>query len=125
LNDPVGIEAASRAAKLTVRSAQDKPAEVLEETGYLHDARDFVVDIVSWPADIGRSKLLPWYQKQRANAKHTVMLLVYGESPFACRLRITGINFLVLCSITFLFSEVVTLAFLPSTYDQLCSIVVT
>lgn len=123
MNDPAGIEAASRAAKLTLRSAQDKPAEVLEETGYLHDARDFVVDIISRPTDYGRSKLLPWYQKQRANAKHTTTLLLFGDSPFSCRMHFTGINFLVFCSITFLFLDVINLAFLPATYDKQVSIV--
>lgn len=118
LSDPAGIEAASRAAKLTVRSAQEKPEEVVEETGYLQNAKDFFLDIVSWPADFSRSTLLPLYRRQRSNAKQKVALLLYGDSPFACRVRVTGINFLVFCSITFLFLELINLAFLPADYDK-------
>ena len=123
LNDPVGIEAAARAAKLTVKSAHDKPVETLEEIGYLFGARDLLLDFVSWPADFFRSKLRPWYQHHRANAKRLVTLLLYGDSPFACRVRITGINLLVFCSTTFLFLEVVKLGFIPAQYDKELSIV--
>lgn len=123
LNDPVGIETASRAARLTLRSAQDKPMEDLEETGYLQDVWDCLMDVVAWPADFSRSTLLPWYRNQRANAKQRVTELLYGDSPFACRVRITGINFLVFCSFCFLLLEVVNLAFLPASYDREFSIV--
>ena len=106
-----------------MKSAHDKPTETLEEIGYFLGARGLLLGFVSWPADFVRSKLFPWYQHQRANAKRVATLLVYGESPFACRVRITGINFLVVCSTTFLFLELVKLGFLPVQYDKQCSIV--
>jgi hypothetical protein len=123
LNDPAGIEAASRAARLTVRTAQDKPMEDMEETGYLQDAWDFFIDVVSWPADFSGSTLQPWYRRQRENAKQKVTQFLYGDAPFSCKLHITGINFLVFCSFMFLFLEVINLAFLPASYDREFSIV--
>jgi len=124
LNDPAGIEAATRAAKLTLKSAQDKPIYTKEESGYLHGARDFFFDFVSWPTNFSRSTILPWYQPQRSNLKQTMTRLLHGDSPFACRVRITGVNFLVFCSTAFVFLEVIYLGFLPAKYDKQFSIVI-
>eukprot|EP00934_Nitzschia_sp_Nitz4_P008652 Nitzschia sp. Nitz4//scaffold11_size288233//230845//235511//NITZ4_000808-RA/size288233-snap-gene-0.61-mRNA-1//-1//CDS//3329534176//8642//frame0 len=118
LQDPVGIEAASRAATRTVRSAQEKPPEEMEEVGYLRGVFDCFFDILSWPAEFGRSTLHPWYRRLRTNAKYVVSQFVYGEAPFACQLQFTGINFLVLCSFAFVFLETFSLAFLPADYDR-------
>ena len=108
---------------MTVKSAHDKPTEALEDIGLLLNVRDLLLGLVSWPADFVRLTLFPWYQHQRENAKRVVTQLLYGDAPFACRVRITGINFLVFCSTTFLFLEVVKLGFLPVQYDKQCSIV--
>jgi hypothetical protein len=124
LNDPLGIEAASRAAKRTVRSTgQDQDIEQEDEAGYLQDQLDRLIDLISWPADFCQSTMLPWYRKKRANAKQQVTHLVYGYAPFACKLRVTGINILVFCSFVFLFLEVINLAFLPANFDNEVAIV--
>lgn len=123
LNDPAGVDAATRAAKLTVRSAQDKPVEILEEAGYLRDAWDLFMDVIAWPADFSRITLLPWYRMQRKNAKDRVAQLLFGDAPFACRIHITGINFLVLCSFWFLFMESINLAFCSASLDMEFSII--
>ncbi len=96
---------------------------MLEEAGYLQDAWDLFIDIVSWPADFSRITLLPWYHMQRTNAKERVTQLLFGDDPFACKVQITGINLLVICSFLFLFMEQVNLAFLPPSYDHELSIV--
>eukprot|EP00429_Kryptoperidinium_foliaceum_P039921 CAMPEP_0176166240 /NCGR_PEP_ID=MMETSP0120_2-20121206/85020_1 /TAXON_ID=160619 /ORGANISM="Kryptoperidinium foliaceum, Strain CCMP 1326" /LENGTH=1393 /DNA_ID=CAMNT_0017503773 /DNA_START=61 /DNA_END=4240 /DNA_ORIENTATION=- len=119
LNDPAGIEAASQAAKLTVRSAQDKPVEAAEESGYLQDVWECLLDSASWPRDFVKSTLMPWYMMQKNKASQ----MLYGDAPFACRIHVTGINFLVFCSTLFLFLEVINLAFLPATYDREFAIV--
>ena len=118
LNDPAGIEAATRAASKTVRSTQDKPIEAIDESGYIQDILDCLLDALSWPADFAQSTLIPWYQNERENAKQYVTSILYGDSPFACKLRITGINILVFCSVIFLFLEVINLAFLPASLDH-------
>lgn len=118
MDDPEGIEAASSAAKRTVRSAQDRPIEDVEEPGYLQDAWGCLRDMLSWPADFSRSTLLPWYRQKRTNAKQQATQLLYGDAPFSCKVRVTGINFLVICNFIFLFLEVINLAFLPARYDQ-------
>ena len=118
MRDPAGIEAATRAAKRTVRSAQSLPVEEMEEAGLLKDVWGNLMDTVSWPAHFTQSKLLPWYSRQRAKTKQSVSHLLYGDAPFACKVRVTGINFLVFCSFAFLFLEVVNLGFLPATYDR-------
>ena len=124
LNDPIGIEAASRAAKRTVRSTgQEQDVEQEDEVGFLQDKLDRLVDIVSWPADFCQSVMLPMYRKKRTDTKQRVTQLLYGDAPFACKLRVTGINILVFCSFVFLFLEVVNLAFLPASFDNEVAIV--
>lgn len=117
------IEAASRAAKRTVRSAQDKPEEESKEGGYLKDVWGGFIDSISWPADFGRSVLIPFYRKQRTNAKKVVAQALYGDDPFSCNVRVTGINFVALCSFVFLFLEVINLSFFPASYDRGMAIV--
>eukprot|EP00980_Cylindrotheca_fusiformis_P021686 scaffold8529_cov137-Cylindrotheca_fusiformis.AAC.16 len=67
LSDPAGLDAAYRAAKRTFRSQSDQEIELMEEG----------------------------YHNMRMKAKFRVSQLLYGDSPFACRIRVTGINFLV------------------------------
>jgi hypothetical protein len=117
LSDPDGIEAASRAAMRTTRSTQDKPEEVLEETGAWQNCFDTFMDIASWPSDFFLSTMLPLFRKLRLALKRLLTQLLLGDDPFSCKLRVTGINLLVLCSIAFLFLETINLAFLPADLD--------
>lgn len=123
IKDPVGIEAAMRAAGRTVRSTQDKPIEKEEERNFVAVASDCLMDAISWPSDFAVNVLKPFYRQQRANAKQSVTKLLYGTSPFACKLRITGINLLVGCSLIFLFLEVVNLGFFPARWHDEVAIV--
>jgi hypothetical protein len=123
LNDPLATEAASRAAAKTVRSTQDKPIEEEDGTGYFQDFVDCLVDSLSWPADFAQSTLVPWYRKQRENVKQHVTRILYGDAPFSCKIRLTGINILVCCSLVFLFLEVINLAFLPASVDHEVAVV--
>ena len=123
LSDPRGIEVASRAARKTLRSTQDKPEELVETTGIFQDIKYLLMDILAWPREFIVKTLLPFYRRLRGGAKIIITQLLWGESPFSCRLRLTGINILVLCSATFLFLEVINLAFLPADLDDEMAIV--
>jgi hypothetical protein len=123
LTDPYGIEAASGAAKRTTRSTQDKPEEIFEETGVLQNCMDTFMNILSWPSDFFMSTLLPFFRKLRLATKRLLTQLLLGDAPFSCKFRVTGINLLVLCSITFLFLETINLAFLPADLDGEMAIV--
>jgi hypothetical protein len=118
LNNRMAIEAAALAATKTLRSTQDKPIEEEDELGYFLEFVDGLVDFLSWPADFAHSTLIPWYRKQRENVKYHMTSVLYGDAPFSCRIRITGINILVFCSLVFLFLEVINLAFLPANVDH-------
>lgn len=123
LVDSECIAAAMVAAKKTVRSTQDKPEEVLEEAGFFQDCMDTCLDILSWPSDFATSTLLPFYRRLRLATKMLATQLLLGDSPFSCKIRVTGINLLVLCSIAFLFLEVANLAFLPADFDDEMAII--
>jgi hypothetical protein len=44
---------------------------------------------------------------------------LYGREPYICRLRLTAVNFIVLCSTTFMFIDHFRLAFLPPWSDHI------
>jgi hypothetical protein len=44
---------------------------------------------------------------------------LYGREPYICRLRLTAVNFIVLCSTTFMFVDHFRLAFLPPWSDHI------
>jgi hypothetical protein len=104
-----GIEAATRAAYQTGRSAVTHEPSTRESAGF--------VALLGWPVKFVQSTLVPMYHNVRAASKEQVKHLLFGEAPFYCRLRVTGINLLVLCSFIYMFIEVVALAFLPASLD--------
>lgn len=123
LNDPVGITAAAKAAKTTFRSVSDKEVEMMDDSGYIQDAIGRLWDALSWPSKFFHDSFLPWYHEGRAASKLRIAQVLYGDTPFSCKIRITGVNFLVTCSLVFLFLEVTNLAFFPSGYDKEVTIV--
>jgi hypothetical protein len=123
INDPAGIHSAMQAAKKTVRSTQDKPEEVQEETGFLQSCMDTCMSIISWPSNFLMTTVLPFYHRLRLATKILVSNFLLGDAPFSCKVRVTGINLLVLCSIAFLFLEVINLGFLPASLDDEMAII--
>jgi len=112
LRDPAGIDAARRAAEKTGRSVKEQADDVKEADGCGQIALNISLAFFALPLRFAM-KLIPWYRVTRAHAKIQVTHLLYGESSYAFRFRLTGINILVLCSFVFLFFENVKLAFFP------------
>lgn len=104
-----GIEAAMRAASQTSREVPVSPAD--------DDSNPFCSRILKWPAKFLKQVAIPCYTSLRAKTKHHVKLLLFGQSPYTCKIRATGINFLVACSSVYLFLEVVSLSFFPADAD--------
>lgn len=123
LNDPVGIAAAAKAAKKTFRSVSDKEIEIFDDSGYMQDALGCLCDALSWPSEFFHATFLPWYHRLRVSTKIRVAQLLYGDSPFSCKFRFTGINVLVICSLVFLFLEVANLAFFHPGFETEVTIV--
>jgi hypothetical protein len=108
-----GIEAATRAARQTGRSDDARESSKREAGGFT--AR--LLDFLGWPVKFVKSTLVPMYHRARAVAKEQVKHVLFSDAPFYCQIRVTGINFLVLCSCIYLFVQVITLAFLPASFD--------
>ena len=104
-----GIEAAKRAAHQTGWSAVTHESSMRESTG--------IPALLSMPVKFVKSTLVPKYNSTRATLKEDVKRMLFGEAPFYCRLRVTGINLLVLGSFIYMFLQVVDLAFLPASWD--------
>ena len=104
-----GIEAATRAARQTGRSAVTLEASMRESAG--------IAALLGWPVKFVESTLVPMYHNVRTILKELVKHMLFGEAPFYCRLRVTGINLLVLGSFIYMFIQVVNLAFLPASWD--------
>jgi len=120
LRNPAGIEAARRAAEKTGRAMKEQADDVKDTDGFGQVALNVVLVIFALPLRFAM-KLIPWYKRSRAHAKVQVTHLLYGESSYACRFRLTGINVLVMCSFIFLFFENVKLAFFPARWDHAMS----
>ena len=108
-----GIEAATRAAHQTGQSADDLDRSHVSAGGSL----GCLANCLLMPVRFAKNRLVPWYRRARAATKEQVALILYGDSPFYCRFRVTGINLLVICSFIYMFIEVVNLAFLPASSD--------
>jgi hypothetical protein len=57
-----------------------------------------------------------YWLRQQANS------FLYGQEPYLCRMRLTLVNFVVLCGTWFIFMDQARLAFLPPSSDQTMAI---
>jgi hypothetical protein len=58
-----------------------------------------------------------YYLRKQAN------LCLYGREPYSCRMQLTMLNFVVMCSTWFLFMDQLRLAFFPPTADDVLAII--
>jgi class 3 adenylate cyclase len=75
----------------------------------------------SW--DMTTQWMTNWYITNRLRAKMLVTKILQGDSGFAFKIRLTGINFFVLCSFIFLFLDVVALGFLSAETDYAVAVI--
>ncbi|GAX12010.1 hypothetical protein FisN_8Lh104 [Fistulifera solaris] len=107
IKDPRAIERALRAARRTPRSQDAPKAETPGLWFWL---------AVS-PLHFLTTKALPFYKHTKRSTKRLVESIVHGKDGYELRFRCTAINFLVLCSLIYLFVDVVALAFLSTETD--------
>lgn len=121
IRDPEGIAVATRMAVQTsdskeameaTRGRQEKPT-LLELT----------LILAGWPVQFAKKKAIPFYRSARTTLKQHMTTLLFGQSPYACKIRMTGINLMVLFSFIYLFLEVIALAFLPARADFAVAVV--
>lgn len=118
LKSVAGIEAAMRAALQTSRSSIEKTSQEKDK-----ETNTCLSIMMGWPATFLREKMIPFYRNSRAKAKVHVEHLLYGNNPYSCKIRTTGINLLVACSFVYLFLEAISLAFLDPQADFALAIV--
>jgi len=114
LTDYHGIEAARRAAHETGRSTVDRPQSTREKGG----VSVVLVACLLRPVKLVKNSIVPWYREVRSAAKELIRRLLWGDDPFYCKFRITGVNILVICSFVYMFIEVTALAFFPAKWDH-------
>lgn len=105
ITDEDAIQAAFKAAKMTIRSGAKITKSEVHQQGTLH-----------LPVAFYEKKFIPFYRQVRSRAKVELTQILVG-AKCAFEFQFTGINLLVLCSFVYLFNEIVTLSFLPSSYD--------
>lgn len=123
IRDPDGLSAAYAAAHWTEEYQAEHLAAQSEERQnlWLRCCGSVRMALV-WPAYMV-SRAVPVLREFRARLKLVTRQLIHGEPGFGCRWRCTGINFLVMCSLVYLFLDVLSLAFLPAEYDRSIAIV--
>jgi hypothetical protein len=118
LKDSDGLEAAYIAAHRTLKYETEAADQEVEDHGFLLRIADTVRRVTAWPAHFFSRRVIPCYQTTRAAAKIVALNTLHGESGYGCKMRLTAINFLVLCSFIFLFFDIVGLAFLDPKHDH-------
>lgn len=119
IRDEEAIEAARQAAQRTERTMADQLLSALAPT---RCGTRILRRCGEWQTIVVR-RVVPWYAQMRNCAKTQIRRWMYGEHGCALHLRFSGINFLVLCSLFFLFLEVMLLAFFPNNWDRAFAII--
>ena len=112
IKSPIAVEAATRAAQQTTRSELEKETWEKEVK-----STNSLTAILRWPAAFANDVIIPLGRAAKTKAKYHVELLLFGNSPYSCQIRATGVNLLVFCSATFLFLESLSLAFFHPSSD--------
>ena len=109
-----GYEAALVASKTTkasmARAGKDDPQGILNEEG-------FSMRCKRWYYELAMA-LKTWYRSVRQRLKWLATDLLFGNSPYGCRISLTGVNLSVLCSFLFMFIDCIRLAFLPVSVER-------
>ena len=107
----IAIEAATRAAEQTSRTHVPLTTKTHEEKRFAFQS------LFMWPVKAFEEYILPFSQIAREKIKEQVRLILLGKHPYACELRATSVNILVMCSATYLFLDSLSLAFFPPSSD--------
>jgi len=110
------IEVALRAAQLTARDYRDRLERDDEHKSLWHRSSESFGHFVE-------KRVVPFYSKTRNSAKIVVKRMMNGDHGYSINFRFSSINFLVLCSLIFLFLDVVTISFFTVDWDQTAAIV--
>ena len=111
MKSPIAIEAATRAAEQTTRTHVFLPTRKKEEPIFAFQS------LLIWPVKAFEEYILPFSKAARTKIKEQVSLILLGKHPYACELRATSVNILVICSATYLFLDSISLAFFPPSSD--------
>lgn len=66
---------------------------------------------------LGKKYIKPCWIAMMVFVKHHCRLMLNGISPYACRIRLTCVNFIVVCSTWYMFIDQARLAFFPPAAD--------
>ena len=127
LEDSVAIRSALFAAKICSKDKDDadyvlEMMEFVKAQGATTQEQPDVPEETTtfWYNDLLHAfevKVVPQLERTMTSTKAIATQLVQGGRPFSCKVRITGINVVVVCSILFLFLQVFQLGFLPPEWD--------
>jgi len=123
IRDEAALEVALRAAERTERAHEAKLLHGEEDDGpkSLWQRGSDACSMFWMRAVLQR--VVPFYTKSRNSAKTFVAHMMHGDHGFAINFRCSSINLLVLCSLIFLFLDVVTLTFFSDEWDRPAAIV--
>lgn len=110
------IEVAMKAAKHSKNSAAENEGKDKERVSLLWS-------LLACPLYYFDEVVRPFYKESRQATKVFLAHMLHGDHKYACNIRFTGINFLVLCSVAYLFLDVVVLAFVDAEHDHVAAIV--
>ena len=112
--EEAGMQAAMRASKVTAASLADH-VQGTDGNRRENAFQAWTGTFAEWLQGV--------YQKNRLRAKILIRKILQGDSGYGFKIRLTWINFLVLCSFIFFFLDVIALAFLSHESDYAVAVV--
>jgi hypothetical protein len=107
------IEVAYNASQRTKKSMADQQKPTEAQSGF---CKRWIQSLLRLRMNLAR-RVIPAYIRSRNVTKIFIQHSLHGEPGWALHLRFSGINFLVACSLIFLFHDVFALAFLSTSHD--------
>ena len=101
------------AVGVALRAAQRTERETKPSGRVVHERR-----CSEWYRHWVEEIMVPWYRQKRMSAKAFVKHILNGDHGYAIKLSFTSINLLVLCSLIFLFIDVLTISLLSAEWDN-------
>ena len=113
IRDEESIEIAYQAAQRSRTSMTDQHKPTIQQIGFCERCWKSMMRL----GTNTKRRVIPTYIRTRNDGKKQLQRLLHGEPGCALNFRFSGINFLVCCSLLFLFHDVFALGYLPPSAD--------
>ncbi len=119
IRDEESVEIAYQASQRSRKSMGNQHTETIQQIGFCEQCWKSMMRL----GTNTKRRVIPTYIRTRNGGKEQLQRLLHGEPGCALHFRFSGINFLVCCSLLFLFHDVFALGYLPPSADSVVDLI--